>query len=112
MQKIEGNENKNIPSRGGGGGGGGAGFNPGSINSFITICDFMKKNTTMTTTMTTKKLDLISNEVGRLPDVSYPRTVHTQTIRTNTDDLYPDNLDVLNFRSYQIILFQTVRCSC
>ena len=49
---------------------------------------------------------------GALPDVSYPRTVRTQTIRSNTDDLYPDNLDVLNFRSQHIILFQTVRCSC
>ena len=28
-------EDKNIPSRRGGGG-----FNPGSINSFITICDY------------------------------------------------------------------------
>ena len=28
------------------------------------------------------------------------------------DDSYPDNLDVLYLRSFQIILFQTVRCSC
>ena len=37
-------EHKNIPSRGGG-----TGFNPGSINSFITICDYDEEKKIKTT---------------------------------------------------------------